>query len=463
MAVPLIVTPVLTRALLGNNLGEFTYTRSIASYFVSFAMLGIVKYGQRAIAQNIDDELKLRKSFWSLFCVHILFSVISLLAYIVVVLILPDKNKTLYWLQGIYVLSALFDITWLYYGLENFRGVVIRNTIIKLIEAVLYIILIREPKDIYLYATINCIAFLISQIVLIPDAIKEVKPIAVKWKECREHIKPLVVFAIAVIGISLYTIFDTTLLGILSTKENVAFYEYSNRIAKIPLTIASVIGTVLFPRACKLAAQNKVDEQKKYISTSMIVVSIIGSAAFWGFLAVGDPIALFYLGDGFKNCGSIIAALAPLVYIIGIGDVVRTQLMIPNGMDKEYIISIVINAAGNVVISTIFILVLPIETQVYGAVLGTVFAESVGMIYQLIFCRKFICFKSLVKVIVCSFGIGAIMYIILRLLTYNIVWNISNLALTIGIGGTIFISLTLIYLYFFERDFWQLLFRKHKR
>lgn len=459
MVVPLIVTPFLTRALLGKGLGEFTYTRSIASYFVIFSMLGIVKYGQRVIAQNMDDEFELRKSFWSLLWVHIFFSVISLLIYFLVIFLLPNKDKMLYWIQGIYVFSAIFDITWVYYGLENFKGVVIRNTVIKLVEAILYIILIKEPKDIYLYAAINSGTFLISQIVLWPNAVKEIKPIAVKKEECRAHIKPLVVFAIAVIGISLYTIFDTTLLGILSTKENVALYEYSNRIAKIPLTVASVIGTVLFPRACKLAAQNKIEEQKQYMSVSMIVVAFIGSVAFWGLASVGEPLALFYLGEEFKSCGHIIVTLAPLVYIIGIGDVVRTQVMIPNGMDRQYIISIALNAVINIIISTIFILVLPKEIQVYGAVMGTVSAESIGMIYQIILCRKFLYIKDIIKTVVCSFGIGAMMYLSIRIITRNIVWSIGNLILITGIGAIIFIPLTILYLYFCEKDVWTLLFK----
>ena len=116
MILPLIVTPFLTRALLENKIGEFTYSRSIASYFVLFAMLGIVKYGQRIISQNRDNETKLRKSFWSLFAVHVVFSLLALVIYFVSVSFI-GANNTLYWIQGLYVLSALFDITWLYYGL----------------------------------------------------------------------------------------------------------------------------------------------------------------------------------------------------------------------------------------------------------------------------------------------------------------------------------------------------------
>ena len=422
-------------------------------------MLGIVKYGQRLISQNRDDECRLRKSFWSLYYVHAVFSIVAFIVYLLAVLIVAD-NKTLYLIQGIYVLSALFDITWLYYGLENFRGVVIRNAVIKIIEAVLYIFLIRTPDDIYLYAVINCSAFLLSQMVLMPGAIKIIKPISVKWEECRVHIKPLLIFAAAVIGITLYTVFDTTLLGIFSTKNNVAFYEYSNRIARIPLVVASVIGTVLFPRACKLVAQNSVDEQKKYLHFSMIVVSIIGSVSFWGLQIVGEPLAQIYLGDNFSSCGPIIGALSSLVCIVGIGDVVRTQLMIPNGMDKQYIISIILSAITNLVLSTVLIVSFPKEIQVYGAVIGTIVAEFVGMVYQFVLCRKYFSLTKLLQTVVLTCIVGGVMYVILQILTINIRWNVVTLVIVIAIGALIFIPLILAYICIFEKDFRRVIFRK---
>lgn len=458
--IPLIVTPFLTRALLEYELGRFTYTRSIATYFVTFSMMGIVKYGQRVISQSADEETKLRKSFWSLLVVHIGFSLVALLAFAFTGLFVIRENRDLFWIQSIYVLSALFNITWVFYGLENFKIVALRTTIVKIIEAVLYISLIKSPKDITLYAFINCFIALFSQVIVIPIAIKTIKPIRVEWNDCREHIKPLLVFAVAVIGIQLYTIFDTTLLGLFSSNENVAFYDYSDRIVKIPLTVASIIGTVLFPRACRLASQKNFDEQKKYMNCSMIIVSLIGAASFWGLAIIGGPLAAIYLGDNFSNCGPYIFALAPLVFIVGVGDVVRTQFMIPNGMDKEYIRSIIINAVTNLVLSTVLILSLPKEYHVYSAIIGTVSAETVGMIYQLALCRKFISINGLIKTAFCSFAIGGAMAAIIKVISNSINWSLASLIGIVAVGGAIFVALSAVYIFIFEKDFRKILFKR---
>lgn len=82
LAIPLIIAPRLTRKLGDSALGIYTYTYSIVFCFMSIARLGIDKYGQRVIASVREDELKLRKTFWSLYCVHAFFTIFALLLFI---------------------------------------------------------------------------------------------------------------------------------------------------------------------------------------------------------------------------------------------------------------------------------------------------------------------------------------------------------------------------------------------
>ena len=56
--VPLITTPYLSRTIGASGNGVFTYTQSIANYFVLFAQLGITNYGVRdkVIVQRQQGE-----------------------------------------------------------------------------------------------------------------------------------------------------------------------------------------------------------------------------------------------------------------------------------------------------------------------------------------------------------------------------------------------------------------------
>ena len=226
LVIPLIISPYLTRVLHETALGVYSYTNSIAYYFVLLAMLGISRHGQRIISKYSSDEIQLRKAFWSLFAAHLLTASISICCYFCFILFFVKSNTNIFLIQTLYVLSAFFDVTWLFYGLENFRSVVIKNAGVKVLECILIFSLVKSPDDLWKYTLIASGGLLLGQMVMLPQAIMIVKPIRFSKEDFLQHIKPLLIFSISVIAVSLYTVFDKTLIGILSNKENVAFYEY---------------------------------------------------------------------------------------------------------------------------------------------------------------------------------------------------------------------------------------------
>ncbi len=459
LVIPLVLSPYLTRTLKETALGNYTFANSIAYYFVIIANLGISRHGQRIISQSSGDTVKLRREFWSLFALHAAVSAVSAIAYILYVVCFVHDYKEIYFIEIMYVLSALFDITWLFYGLENFKSVVIKNGLVKVAECALIFLFVKKPSDVGLYTAICAGGILIGQAVMIPQAVKSVKPIRFRQSDVVKHIKPLLVFSVAVIAATLYTVFDKTLLGILSSKENVAFYEYSNRIVIVPRSIVSVVGTVMFPRACRLASEGDVAGQKRYINYSVLFTAFVGIGSVFGLLAVAELFATLYYGASFAVCGSIMIALSPLVYVIGMGDILRTQYMIPNGMDKQYNICIILNAVVNIILSVALIPVI----GVYGAVVGTVSAELFGIVYQMILCKKFIKVSDLISSSLPFAVIGAIMFIAVRLVSGLLTGTLTGLIIEIIVGLFVYCLLSACYIIVFRKDIWRMLLTKIRR
>ena len=453
LVIPLILAPYLSRTLRETALGVFSYVNSIAAYFVSISMLGIARHGQRIISENLYDEIKLRRSFWSLFTVHIIISFISLFIYILFLILFIKNNKKIFIIEILYVASAIFDITWLFYGLENFKSVVIKNALIKIIECVSIFIFVRQPNDLGIYTFINAFSILVGQAIMIPQAIKAVRPIKFTAEDAKKHIKPLFVFSISVIASFMYTVFDKTLLGLMSTKENVAFYEYSNKIINVPKTIIGVTGTVMFPRACRFASEGNFTEQKKYIKYSYFLTSFLGMASLFGFIGVADTFSVVYFGESFKICGKIMSCMAPLVYIVGAGDIIRTQYMIPNHMDKQFNTCIIFNAVINLILSVFLIPII----GVYGAVAGSVSAEIFGFIIQLLICRKFIKISEILKELLPFILIGFFMLLGIKYINIILETSLIKLLLELLVGGCIYCTLTIIYIFLFRKDIKKLI------
>ena len=80
---PLITAPYISRTLGATSVGVYSYTYSVAYYFLMIAMLGIGNHGNRSIAAVRDDREKLNKTFSSIYLLQITTFSIAIFAYII--------------------------------------------------------------------------------------------------------------------------------------------------------------------------------------------------------------------------------------------------------------------------------------------------------------------------------------------------------------------------------------------
>lgn len=444
LVIPLIVSPYLTRTLGSRALGVYTYTYSIAYYFVIVAMLGISKHGQRIVAERKNDLLKLRHTMWSLTTLHIFVATVVFIAYLFYALLISRDDKPVVLAQGIYVFSAIIDFTWLFQGLEKFKTVVTRNTIVKMLECICIFLFVKSPDDLVIYTVIMSLSTCLGFIIVLPQMVGAIRPIKFTILDLTEHIKPMLVLFVAAVAATLYTVFNKTLLGLLSDVADVAFYEYSNKIITIPRTFIVVISTVLFPRACKMASSANYKEMGKLLRQSLIVNYFIGFGAVFGLLAVDDLLAIEYYGSEFAICGNIISAMSPLILIIGLGEIVRSQFIYPLKMDKLMVWILFFNAGVNLALSSVLI---P-RMGVFGAVLGTIVAEIIGLIIEFYICRKYIEIWGFIKTGIPFLCIGVTMYLTISLISQILPQNLVGLFIEVAVGAIVYVVISFLYCYF---------------
>lgn len=446
LAIPLIIAPHLTRTLGDSALGIYTYTYSIVYCFMSVARLGIDKFGQRVVASVRDDDVKLRKTFWSLYCVHIFFTVVALILYVCFVFIFVGKHVYVYLIQGIALFGVIFDVTWFFYGIENFKFIVLENLCVKISELLLIFVFVKDKSDLNIYTFIMAISMCFGYLAILPQVIKNVKPIKFGWNDVRQHIKPLFVLFVAVIATTIYQMIDKALLGYLSTEENVAYYEYANKIVNVPVNLVYVMGTVLMPRACAYAAKGDKNNQIKYLNYSLHFVGFLGIGAMFGLLSVSNLFSILYYGNDFYYCGGVMMALSPIIYILGIENIIRTQYMIPNHMDKQYTNCLVMTSLLNLICSVVLI---PFW-GIYGAVIGTIVAELICAIVQVAICKSIITIKKIIKNSIPYMIAGMLMYGIISIIKINYNYSFRHLLIQVLIGGFCYCILCGVYLLLFS-------------
>ena len=142
LLIPLITAPYISRVVGAEGLGRYSYARSVAHYFVLFSLLGIKNYGNRAVAKVRDNREVLNQTFANLFASHALISMVCLAVYALYCMVVKT-DPLLAVIEGMYVLSAFFDISWFYFGIEKFKITVTRSTIIRFLKVALMFVLVK--------------------------------------------------------------------------------------------------------------------------------------------------------------------------------------------------------------------------------------------------------------------------------------------------------------------------------
>ena len=96
LILPFVTSPYLARVIGADGVGTYTYTYTMANYFVLCAMLGIKNYGNRLVARNREDPKHLNEIFSSLLFLHIIVSLICFAAYIVYAFFIAENRNEKY-------------------------------------------------------------------------------------------------------------------------------------------------------------------------------------------------------------------------------------------------------------------------------------------------------------------------------------------------------------------------------
>ena len=449
---PLVTAPYISRTLGATAVGVYSYTYSVAYYFLLIAMLGIGNHGNRSIAAVRDDRKKLNKTFSSIYSLQVITFSIAILAYAIYLVLFVKDNRLIVLLQLIYVTSGLFDIGWLFFGLEQFKLTVARNTLIKISTVVLMFVFVHKPSDLWKYTLIMSAGTLFSQAYLWLYVKKYVSFEKCSVKEITSNIKPVLILFIPVLAYSIYKVMDKIMLGNMSSYDQVGFYNNAEKIINIPMGIITALGTVMLPRMSNIVANGDKKRVDDYIRISAKLVTLLSSAIAFGLMGVSSVLAPVFFGDEFIACGEIIRLLSVTVFFIAWANVIRTQYLIPNKRDSIYLTSTMVGAILNLIINWMLI---P-KYQANGAAFGTIVAEFSVMLVQMVAVKNELPMRKYIMLYSPILIIGLTMAVLVDRIGIKLGVSISTLAIQILAGGFFFCIATIAYLRISNDEMWRL-------
>lgn len=392
LAVPFVTSPYISRVLGAEGIGIYSFTSSIVGYFVLFATLGTMSYGAREISRARDDHKLLSRFFWEIELLVVCTTTVCLILWGIWVLIAPEYNL-IYLILSIQLFGVIADISWFFTGLEQFKYIVFRNSIVKIVGIILLFLFIRERDDLALYIflmTIINVLGALSMWIYIPKMVDRID-----WRtlNIKPHFKETLIYFIPAVATSVYTILNKVLLGFVGSdiREN-GYYEQATKIISIGQTLTFVaLNSVLGSRISYLFAEQKIEEIHLRIDKSLHYILLIGLGLSFGLIAISPKFVPWFFGAGFEPTILLIQLLSPIILIIGISNCLGSQYYTPAGLRKQSAQYIIVGAVVNLILNIILI---PLYGAV-GAVIGSLTAELTITILYLKNCSDFMTLRQI--------------------------------------------------------------------
>lgn len=440
LIIPFITATYTARVFEADGIGAYSFSNTIASYAVLIGSLGVASYGQRECARFRDDKIMLSRSFWEIFLLKSFSVIICLVIYLIPTFFLVQYSSYLKAFICL-VVAAIFDISWFYRGVENFKLVAIWQIVIKLITIIGLFLFIKEKSDLSLYILFISLSTLFGNIMMWISLKKFVDIPNFRKINPLRHLKNTLVYFIPTIATSIYTQLDKLMIGWISKDdfEN-GYYEQATKIVSMCKSIILTINTVIGARMSYLFQHNKFDEIKKRLLETMNYILLISVPICLGLIAIANVFVPVFFGEGYDKVTVLIYILAPLLISVGISNILGACYFIPSGQrarsNKIIVSAAFINFILNIPLIFMF--------KSIGACIASLIAETFIAVAYLIMGKEWLPVKAVGSMLIKKVLSGLIMFALVW--TYSFYHSISivNLIIEIFIGILSYTIFTLI-------------------
>lgn len=378
---PIITFPYVSRVLLPSGMGKVTFAISFIYYFTIIAQLGIPIYGIRATAKVRDNKEELTKTVQEIFIINIIISILVYLVFIVMLFKVQklSDDKLLFIVVSITIVFNTLGLEWLYKGLELYTYIAVRSMIVKIISIIAMFVFVHKQGDYVIYAGITVFANVGSNVLNLLNITKHINFNVGSNLNFIRHLKAISIFFAMTIAGTIYTNLDTIMLGFIKSYEAVGFYNAAVKIKTILVGLVTSLGAVLLPRA-SYYIENGLIDRFYYISKKalnfVLVVSVPLTVYFMLYAKQG---ILILSGPAYSGSILSMQIIMPTILFIGLTNIMGIQMLIPLGKEKAVLISQIIGAIINIIINLILI---P-KISSAGTAIGTLSAEFIVFIIQL--------------------------------------------------------------------------------
>lgn len=430
---PLIVVPYVSRVMTPKELGIYSYSINIVTYFNVVAELGFQFLGRKEIAKATTKDER-NEIFLKVFFLRFTFVfIVNLLYFLVVPNIMEPSN--VYILQGLTLIAAAFDISWYYIGIEDFKRITVRSIFYKVFNLILIFLCVKGDNVLLKYIICMGLPNIFGNLIMFYK-------LGIKWKipkfssiEVKKYMASAIILLVPTLLKSLYTIIDKSILGRLSTMEEVSYYSQTFKLLNVLIAIVYSIGTVSFTRLVTCYHQEDYDSVKRLMKEIVTFVLHIGFPIIMGLICVSDIFVSWFYGEQYLILNKLLPIASPFIIITALNNVLCSQYLM--AINKEKIL--IKNTFIGVIVNLLFDALLIPRLGAEGAIIASIISEGTVMGLSSAYYRRTMNGKLLeFENIKCVISSIVMMIVLMYLKDLLIINDILKTFILVGLGVMVY-------------------------
>lgn len=406
------ITPYISRKLGPEGVGLNSYISTIVSYVIMFGTLKSDFFGSREFIY----EGKTRESFWSIYFLRLISMSLAIVLYLIYAI--KSSIKLYLFLSLPAIISAIIDVGWVYIATENFKFLSLREFIVRTISFVPVFFLIKSKQDVGKLIALSAFSLFIGNLIFFLDIFRKYTPPVFEIKRILFLFPKAMKMFLPELSISIYALLDKIMLGILSTKEELGYYEIASNLPSLILALFSSMTSVMMPRMSNLLKENNHDKFEKSVLDSFKFSFILSSFMIILVLSVSKELVPWFFGAQYIKSVNALNVRVFIVACVALGVVAGHQSLVSLKKENYLTISVTIGAITNFLLNWKLI---P-KQGAYGASIASLVAESLVTISLYIFLSRFINIKIIFRGVINIIPAIVITYILSYLLVKIKIW-----------------------------------------
>lgn len=382
---PLITYPYVSRVLLSDNLGKYSFSDSVITLAMTIAALGINTYGIREGARIRNDKVAITRFSAQIFTINSLSTLIVYIILGTLLLFFPrfQKDSIITVILSFNIICNTLSRDWINQIFEDYKYITIRYIAFQVIALLMTFVFVHRPDDCIKYALIMLLANSGGYLTSIFYTQKYVPLRLTRHLNCKKHIKPIMYLLGVALAIQVYVKSDIMVLGFFRSDSEVGIYTVASKVYIIIKALPNAVISVTIPRLANYYGNNDIQAYKELLEKlrGWIVVLIFPCVA--GLFCLSEEMLSIIGGKDYIQGDLPLKILSITLAFAVLGCYYANCFLVVRRKDSVFFKATVVSALVNVILNIILI---P-YAGMCGAAITTLIAEIIVLSICLFYSR----------------------------------------------------------------------------